>query len=145
MKTHDLNAERLAPLRMLAESREQDAARAMTEAQAQLADREDKLRQLEDYVEPELTGTISAAALLLNREAFRSRLSDAIAQQRRAVGDARARTDETREQWMERRRELMVIDQMIERSEQRERAAGERQSQRQMDEFSRRGVGGFAQ
>lgn len=144
MTNHHLSADRLAPLRLLAESREREAAQLFAQAQTLAADREDKLAQLENYCEPELTGTIAATALLLNREAFRARLADAIGMQRRVVTDSRQRAEDARRLWLERRRELLVIDQLIERSSQRERVADERIAQRQMDEMGLRAVGGYA-
>lgn len=144
MSHHGLDPERLLPLQQLAHSREQESARVLAQAQATLAEREARLAQLVDYREPELGQTLAAPALLLNREAFRQRLAEAIRQQQRIVDDGRTRVEEMRQRWLDTRRELLTIDQMLQRCHERERQESERLAQRQLDELAMRSVGSFA-
>lgn len=144
MSQHGLDPERLLPLQQLAHSREQESAKALAQAQSTLTERETRLNQLVDYREPELGQTLAAPALLLNREAFRQRLAEAIRQQQRIVEDGRLRVEEARQRWLDMRRELLTIDQMLQRCRDRERQDADRLAQRQLDELAMRGVGSFA-
>ena len=130
---------RLAPIRQLAESRENDAARALAESQRQLAQQEKQLQEMErylrEYSESRPAGAV-APSLLANREAFLRQLAEALRWQAGAVADARQRLQLARDNWVGKHRDTDVLDHLIDRSRGDELRAQERRQQREMDEFA---------
>lgn len=135
--SHGLTPKRLAPLQQLAETREQEAAQKLADARKLLSEREAQLHALENYEEPASSGPASVAQLR-NREAFRARLAEAIRMQKQVIVDAQYRVEQAREHWLNERRELKVVDQLMERSVKRERDRVERREVRELDELALR-------
>jgi flagellar protein FliJ len=131
---------RLEPIRRLAQSREDAAAKRLAESQQALARQEAQLHEMERYLD-EYTrnnaGAIMAPALLANREAFLRQLAEALRWQAGAVQDARQRLELARTQWLGKHRDGDVLDNLIDRSRNAERSQQERRQQREMDEFAR--------
>lgn len=133
-----LSAKRLQPIQQLSEQREDAAAEALAEARRQLAQRETQLRELENYREP--AGSITSVELLLNREAFRLKLNEAIAQQRRAIELSRRLVEQQRQRWIASHQQTQVYDHLAERSREHERRCSEQRAQRDLDELALRGA-----
>ena len=133
-----LSAKRLQPIQQLSEQREDAAAEALAEARRQLAQRENQLRELENYREP--AGALTSVELLLNREAFRLKLNEAIAQQRRAIEQSRRLVEQQRQRWLASHRQTQVYDYLAERSRDHERHRDEQRAQRDLDELALRGA-----
>ena len=133
-----LSAKRLQPIQQLSEQREDAAAEALAEARRQLAQRENQLRDLENYREP--AGSVTSVELLLNREAFRLKLNEAIAQQRRAIEQSRRVVEQQRQRWLASHRQTQVYDHLAERSREHERHRDEQRAQRDLDELALRGA-----
>ena len=130
---------RLAPIRQLAESRENEAARRLAESQRQLVQQEKQLHEMERYLE-EYSASRPAGAvapsLLANREAFLRQLAEALRWQAGAVAEARQRLQQARDNWLGKHRDTDVLDRLIDRSRGDELRAQERRQQREMDEFA---------
>jgi flagellar FliJ protein len=139
MSTQPSLSRRLAPIRQIAESRENDAARQLAESQRQLAQQEKQLHEMErylrEYSESRPAGAV-APALLANREAFLRQLAEALRWQAGAVADARQRLQQARDNWLGKHRDTDVLDHLIERSRGDELRAQERRQQRELDEFA---------
>lgn len=131
-----LKQKRLEPIHDLAERREDEVARELSEARQQLALREAQLRELEGYREPS-TAAISAE-MLRNREAFRLRLADAIVQQRRVVELARRHVEQIRQRWLASHQQTQLYDKLIDRARTHEQAEQDRRAQRELDELALR-------
>jgi flagellar export protein FliJ len=131
-----LQAQRLQPIHELAERHEDAAAVALAEARKLLAAREAQLRELENYREPPVAA--ASAELLRNREAFRTRLSEAIRYQRQAIAEARKLVDARCQAWMKTHQQTKVYEQLLGRSRKHEQAQQDRRSQRELDELALR-------
>lgn len=132
---------RLDPIRRLAQSREDDAAKRLAESQQLLARQEAQLHEMERYLDEYSLANQNAPiapAMLANREAFLRQLAEALRWQAGAVEDARTRLERARDQWLTKHRDGDVLDNLIDRSRSAERSRQERREQREMDEFAQR-------
>lgn len=133
-----LEQKRLMPIQELAEKREDEAARDLSEARKVLALRENQLRELENYQEP--PSTTASVEMLRNREAFRLKLAEAISQQRRAVELARRTAEAQRQRWIATHRQTELYDKLIDRARLHEQARQDKREQRDLDELALRGT-----
>ena len=131
-------SKRMEPIRQLAADREREAAAQVELARRTLDDQERQLMQLRkyraEYAERVATGAAPDVARLQNFHAFLGRLSDAIAQQERAVTDALAALERATDAWRERRIEAASIGRAVAKIATGERRAEDRRAQRDADE-----------
>lgn len=130
---------RLVPLQQVAESREDQALQRVMERHRTLAEREQRLSELQAYLQEyqkAVPGT--TPSMLVNRQAFVARLREAERFQRQAVETARAECDSERARWMLKRRDVAVLDQLAACYHRKERRDEERHAQRHLDEFALR-------
>lgn len=137
-----MNARRLDPLLRRAEERENAAARELAEKTRALASHEQRLAELARYASeyaPPAQG-ITSAAQLLNRQAFRERIDDAIARQQQAVEQTRANCDLERTRLVLASRDSKVLERLAASYRTREARAAERKEQKEIDDLAARGV-----
>ncbi|MBS0394277.1 MAG: flagellar export protein FliJ [Proteobacteria bacterium] len=128
----------MEPIRQAAADREREAATQMEIARRALDDQERQLAQLRHY-RNEYAGQVSRGAApdparLQNFHAFLGRLSDAIAQQERAVSDALAALERATDAWRERRIEAASIGKAVDKIATGERRQADQRAQRESDE-----------
>ena len=131
-------SKRMEPIKQLAGDREREAATELELARRALDDHERQLAQLRqyraEYAERVSQGAAPDVALLQNYHAFLGRLSDAIAQQERAVAEALAVLERATDVWRERRIEAASIGRAVARIVTGERRVEDRRAQREADE-----------
>ena len=131
-------SKRMEPIRQLAADREREAAAQLDLARRAFDDHERQLLQLRqyraEYAERVAKGAAPDVVRLQNFHAFLGRLSDAIAQQERAVADALATLERATDAWRERRIEAASIGRAVTRIASGERRVEDRRSQREADE-----------
>lgn len=134
-----MNSRRLVPLQTVAETREDEAARRLAEVQKRHADQETRLADLRRYAEEYATAPAGPTpALMLNRQAFLTRLREAERFQVQAVEDARLAVEAERAAWLLKRRDVSVLDQLAACYRGREQRQQERYEQRGADELALR-------
>ena len=131
-------SKRMEPIKQLASDREREAATQVELARRALDDHERQLAQLRQY-RAEYAERVSKAAApdvarLQNFHAFLARLSDAIAQQERAVAEALATLERATDSWRERRIEAASIGRAVAKIATGERKVEDRRAQRESDE-----------
>jgi flagellar protein FliJ len=131
-------SKRMEPIKQLAGDRQRDAATQMELARRALDDEELKLTQLRayraDYAAQVAKSAAPDVARLQNFHAFLGRLSDAIAQQERAVADALAALERATDAWRERRIEAASIGRAVDKIATGERRVEDRRLQRESDD-----------
>lgn len=131
-------SKRMEPIKQLAGDREREAATQVDRARRALDDHERQLAQLRqyraEYAERVSKGAAPDIARLQNYHAFLGRLSDAVAQQERAVSDALAALERATDAWRERRIEAASIGRAVARIATGERKVEDRRAQRESDE-----------
>jgi flagellar protein FliJ len=131
-------SKRMEPIKQLAANREREAATQVDLARRALDDHERQLVQLRqyraEYAERVSQSAAPDVARLQNFHAFLGRLSDAIAQQERAVADALAVLERATDAWRERRIEAASIGRAVAKIATGERRVEDRRSQREADE-----------
>jgi flagellar FliJ protein len=131
-------SKRMESIKQLSGDRERDAATQVELARRALDDAERQLAQLRqyraEYAERVAKGAAPDTARLQNFHAFLGRLSDAIAQQERAVGDALAALERATDTWRERRIEAASIGRAVDKIASGERRVEDRRAQRESDD-----------
>lgn len=136
-----MNARRLDPLLRRAEERENAAARDLAEKTRALASHEQRLAELSRYASeyaPPADG-ITSPAQLLNRQAFRERIDDAIARQRQAVEQTRATCDVERARLVIASRDNRVLEKLAASYRNHEARELARREQKELDDLAGRG------
>lgn len=139
-------SQRLEPVVKVAESREQQAARALGQAQAQLAQAEQRQAELEGYKEEYLRRFHTAgsrgmsAAQMEDYRRFLGKLDAAIAQQQQVVAQAAGIVETQRHQWFERRGKTRALDKVVSRYQADERRQEAQQEQGELDERAQRSI-----
>ncbi len=130
--------DRLQMLQKLAARHEQDALKALAEAQRLLASREMVHRELQGYLHSyeQQPSQIASAVLLLNQQAFTQRLRQAVNAQCMQVGEAAAALTLARAHWLEQKRQLRIAEQLCAQARERCRQQGERRAQHETDELA---------
>jgi flagellar FliJ protein len=128
----------MGPIKRLADGKERDAGTALAGAKRGMEDHERQLAQLREY-RAEYAARVSAGAApdgvrLQNYHAFLARLGDAIAQQERAVEEAKAQVERATEGWRESRIEAASIGRAVDKLAVAERRAVDQRQQRETDE-----------
>lgn len=132
-------AERMQPIKKLADTRERDAGSVVAAAQEKLQECERKLVQLQayrdEYVAKHDAQLVGMDALKMqNYRAFLQRLADAIRQQDSLVRAARDDYERKRETWRDRRVEAKSLGKAIENIKTEERKEEAHREQIRMDE-----------
>ncbi|HEC18561.1 MAG TPA: flagellar export protein FliJ [Gammaproteobacteria bacterium] len=135
-------SQRLEPVVKVAENREQQAAKALGEAQAALQQAQQRLAELKTYREEYVQrfhsdgATGMSAVQMGDYRLFLSKLSRAIEQQAELVEQAAARLEQQRQQWFDQRGKVKMLGNVVSRFQADERRSVERREQREQDERS---------
>jgi flagellar FliJ protein len=136
-------SKRFEPIREIASSSADALRRAMADAARRVADLERQLEQLESYRSEYMQGSQSAGASmdavkLQNYRSFLDRLGDARRQHQKNLDAARAEFEKRRALWSEKRVEAESLGRVVERFRNEERAAEDRNEQREGDDAAMR-------
>ncbi|MEI6413603.1 MAG: flagellar export protein FliJ [Pseudomonadota bacterium] len=135
---------RIRPIQRIAEKKEENAARALGDAQRALQAAQTRLNDLKNYYEIYQRQFQAAAAVGISTTqlqgyfAFLSRLDEAIQQQHQAVQDSEAERQRQMEIWKGHHSYRQSIDHLVERLRHEEFKADERREQKESDEFGSR-------
>ena len=133
-------SQRLEPVVKVAENREQQAARALGQAQAQMNQAEQRLAELKNYKEEYLRRFHTqgsrgmSAAQMEDYRRFLAKLDAAIAQQQRVVEQAARAVEVQRNHWFERRGKTRALDKVVERYQADEQRREDLKEQGEQDE-----------
>jgi flagellar FliJ protein len=127
---------RLEPLQVVADQREDEAMRAMAECQRLVTEHENRLKELQRYLQDYLDSGSAAStpALINNRHAFLAKLRDAEKFQSNLLEQAKQRCEAERARWLLKRRDVGVLEQLAASYRVQERQQQERVVQRDSDE-----------
>jgi flagellar FliJ protein len=134
-------AKRLQIVLTLAQRHEQEAARQVAEARAQMEAEEAQLRQLEEYTEQYLqtyrtrTENVRAEDLMIY-SSFIQRLNRVLAEQKIKLERVTAEYEQTLQQWREKYQRRQSIADLIARLEQEENTALEKRLQKELDDLT---------
>lgn len=137
-------AARLAPVVEMAQKAEREAARLMGRCQAQLAQAEGKLGDLEryrgDYQQQWITQGSQGVSgqWLTNYQRFLSQLEAAVSQQNQSVAWHRENLNRARDTWQQRYARLEGLKKLVQRYRDEARLAEDKREQRLLDELSQR-------
>ncbi len=138
-------SKRLKPVVRVAESREQQAARALGTAQTRLAQAQQQLQELQCYRDDYRQGFQQAgaagmgAAQLADYQQFLHKLGQAIEQQGQQIAQATQEVEAKRALWFASRGKVRMLDTVVARYQAIEEQQAARQEQREQDERSQRG------
>jgi flagellar FliJ protein len=130
----------MKPVRQVAASREQQAARNLGEAQERLAAQERKLEELIEYrdqyaVQFKAEGGLGFDAVRMQDfRVFLNRLNQAIEQQRGVIELCRQDCVRSRDRWLRDRTRSEALEKVVDRYRDEERREEERREQRSADE-----------
>ena len=137
-------SKRLHPVRRVAESREQKAARHMGESHKHLLAEEAKLTQLRQYHIEYLQRFEDAAkrglssAQLQEYRAFLDKLDDAIRQQEGVVQAHKHEHDSKKDNWRQSHNRTQALNKVVDRYQRQELQSADRQEQKESDDRSQR-------
>jgi flagellar protein FliJ len=137
-------AARLAPVIVMAERAEREAAVLLGRAQGQLRQAEVKLGELEHYRGDYQQQWISegqrgvSGQWLMNYQRFLAQLETAIGQQRQSVDWHRANLDKLRDTWQQRYARLEGLRKLVQRYLDEARQLEDKREQKLLDELSQR-------
>lgn len=138
-------SKRLQPVQRITEAKEQDAARALGDAQQQLEQLKEQLKELENYREEyrnhfQHSGRSGfSAQQLVQQQQFLTHIDKAIKQQHQSIIQAEAACEERRQLWFQARGRTQALDKVAERYRDDERQEQNRREQKENDEFASRG------
>ena len=131
-------AVQLQPAVEQAHSRSEDALAQLARHQQALAAAELQLTELHRYRSEYASGSGSSASqsvgALLNRQGFVERIDQAIVQQGRDIARLARALDQSREAWRQAHAREAALGSVIKQCLERERQAGDRQEQAEVDE-----------
>ncbi|MEO7072468.1 MAG: flagellar export protein FliJ [Rhodanobacter sp.] len=129
-------AVQLQPAVDQAHSRSEDALAEFARQQQALAAAEMQLAELHRYRREYASGSAVSQSVgaLLNRQGFVERIDQAIAQQTRDIGRVSRSLDQSRSAWRQAHAREAALGSVIEQCLERERQAGDRQEQAEVDE-----------
>ena len=133
-------SQRLDPLLRVKQQRQDDVAREVAQRDRAVSEQEQRLEALRryaaEYASP--ASTVTSAALLANRLAFRERLDAAVVQQTRAVADSRQKADVERARLLLASRETHVLGKLSASYRAEENRVAEQRVQRELDDLGGR-------
>lgn len=131
---------RLQPVVRVAENRQQQAARVLGKAQAELAAAEQRLSELKSYREEYIRRFQAAGAQgmgvvqMSDYRQFLHRLSQAIEQQVQVVAQVAAQMEEQRRRWFTSRGKAQMLDSVVQRYQADEQREADRKEQGELDD-----------
>ncbi|MDX1496055.1 MAG: flagellar export protein FliJ [Salinisphaeraceae bacterium] len=130
---------RYTPLLTRARATEQAALRALSEAQQRFCQEKNKLAQLRNYPnESTQSAQAHSASTLINRNAFLSRLRQAIQLQEDQLGKAEQMIKKARNHWVNAHNDTQRYEQLIANEASRARRHAARLEQKELDEIASR-------
>lgn len=135
-------SQRMKPVLAVAQRSEDLMLQAYGRSQQQLADADNKLKQLTDYQQEYALGLQVVSSQLVDlaqlqaRRHFMTKLQGAIAAQQAEVLRCQQRVAQARLEWLKTRGHSQSMTKLTERYQQEESQTRERQTQRQSDELS---------
>ena len=135
---------RMQPVQRVAESRENTAAKHMSESRQKLSDQEARLKELQTYRDQyaaqfSTRGHAGLDALQLHDyRIFLSRLNQAIQQQELIIVQCRNQHHQNQDQWNDLHRHTQVVDKLIERFKADEQDQQKKREQQMLDEHAQR-------
>ncbi len=129
-------AVQLQPAVEQAHSRSEDALAQLARHQQALAAAELQLTELHRYRSEYASGSSASQSVgaLLNRQGFVERIDQAIVQQGRDIARLARALDQSREAWRQAHAREAALGSVIKQCLERERQAGDRQEQAEVDE-----------
>ena len=140
-------SKRLAPVQRITEAKEKDAARALGDAQLQLQQLQQQLKELETYREEyrnhfQHSGRNGfSAQQLQQQQQFLSNIDLAIEQQHQTISNTEVLCEQKKQHWFDARGRTQALDKVAERYLDDERQVQNRREQKENDEFASRGSG----
>ncbi len=137
-------SKRLEPVRRVAKSREDSAARDLGASQRRMHEQEAKLDDLRHYHREYLQRFSEAAkngisaSQLQEYRAFMSKLETAIELQQKAVDESHLECSSRKGVWQEKRVRTQALGKVVDRLHSAERKAHEKQEQKESDEHGQR-------
>ena len=137
-------SKRLQPVVKVAESREQQAARALGQAQSRQADAEQRLAELQGYREDYIARFHAAGARgmgavrMEDYQKFLHKLAMAIEQQKQVIAQAQQVVEEKRRLWHVSRSKKQMLGNVVSRYQAEEQRLADRKEQGELDERSQR-------
>jgi flagellar FliJ protein len=144
MKQSMKKSRRMRPLRRVAESKEQQAATELGQAQQQLQAQINRLNELQNYKDEYLgryqqTGQNGISVdRLQSFRSFLDKLELAVEQQKQAVKIAEELVDKRKRQWFSSRDKVKIFDNVISRIVDQELQKEEKQEQKESDDRAQR-------
>jgi flagellar FliJ protein len=141
-------SKRLRPIAEFAQSRERDAAVVLARYQRVRDEREQRLKELQDYRREYIRRFQQAGSQgidvgqLQGYRVFIDRLEEAVQQQEKLVAAARHDYEERRRQWFSLRGRAQALDKVVARHRDEERRDEDRREQGESDERSQHLSGG---
>jgi len=120
--------------------RERSAARDLGEKRRHLEEQERRMAELQEYrahyrAQLQASGGAGLGGRQFNEYLrFLARLDQAIAQQQRAIQSCRQALGESREKWLEKRKEAKAIDKLMERRARQAECRARRREQAECDD-----------
>ena len=129
---------RLEPLQQVADQREQDAMRQMAECRRRVEEHEQRLLELQRYLQDysSQTAGVSTPALISNRQSFMAKLREAETMQMQLLQQAQVQCEVERARWMLKRRDAGVLEQLAASYRVQEQRQVQRIEQKNMDELA---------
>lgn len=137
-------SQRIAQLLEVAEARDRNVSRSLSEHRGALEAAQEQLRELLGYRDEyarqfERTGGGGLpGAQLQDYRLFLDRLNRAIAAQNKRIEAQQREYESWRQRWLESHREVASLDKAVERLRDLERQTSEREEQRRNDELAQR-------
>lgn len=133
-------SDRLKTVTKVADERERQAAREMGAAQQTLAQRQQRLKELQNYRDEyarrfsDTNHDARPVVLVNDYRLFMHRLDQAVVQQQRVVDVATAEYEKKRASWMALRAKAKALDKVVDKLKQGERRVADRKEQKDSDE-----------
>ncbi len=139
------SSKRFQPVRRVAQSREQTAARELGDSQRRMQQQEARLEELKRYHDEYLGRFRDAAQIgisasqLQEYQAFLNKLTRAIQEQEKIVRSTHQECSNKKEIWQKKRVRSQVLGKVVERFQTAERRAEDSREQKEQDDRNQRG------
>ena len=137
-------SQRMQPALELAQERMRTASLKLADVQFRYEQKQQKLRQLENYRDEYMQGLLRKSrdglhvVQMKDYNLFLDRLNQAIRQQHHMLEGMRVELEQCAQQWRQEQMRVSALDKVVERKVQAERREADRQEQLECNEFSRR-------
>jgi len=136
-------SQRMAPVLKYEQFKEDQAAQTWSDAQMRLFQEQQKLQQLQEYVQGYhdevglVSGQATTALRIRNYHAFISRLNMAIEQQQQQVNLVQAEVQQLEQQWLQQYGSRKGMEKLVGKYQTAELIAEDKQEQKEQDELAR--------